>query len=145
MRARKAYASRSAVRQVAWAISARIVASARPSMCADAVEALHFQEALTGMIENTRARRRDASGGEGLQREVLGQQDVPPALAHRSGLQLAELDDDMAWPARPDRAGRELRLFPARRGAGTLTACGLGRETNGSGGAEAHDLATHCP
>ena len=88
-----------------------------PTGRAHAIETLHFEKALGAMVGDARDSGRNAGFSQCLEGEMFGQQEVPPALAHRPFHDFTELHDDVAGAVRCCREGGELGLLAACGGS----------------------------
>jgi hypothetical protein len=82
-----------------------------PAQVADAIKTLDLKEALSTVVHYLRLGGRDAGFAQRVQREVFGQQQIAPAFAHGTFLQLAELHDNVPRSIWRHGIGGELRLL----------------------------------
>ena len=82
------------------------------------VEPLHLKEALSPQIQNAGGCGIDTVISQHLQSQVLGREEVAPALGRRAVLLGGELDDHMAWAATFRlHAGGEFGHLTTKQGA----------------------------
>jgi hypothetical protein len=92
-----------------------------PPAFTDAVEALDLEETLVAQVDDGGARCGHAGFTQGFEGQVLGQQQVAPALGNGVLRGHAELHEHVPWAIGRFSAGGELGLFPAGGRAGHVT------------------------